>query len=114
MLSAPPPQICKKKRPSKRIKNTNCTIHHGLAQRELFYFLVCSPPPPSFIYFLMHPVKTYVVIDNESKATDYNMAEKPLAHRGTGGTSLTSEDDAVPDIDTNNVCAEFGHQKLPD
>lgn len=32
------------------------------------------------------------------------MAGKPLAHRGTGGTSLTSEDDAVPDIDTNNVC----------
>lgn len=42
------------------------------------------------------------------------MAGKPLAHRGTGGTSLTSEDDAVPDIDTNNVCEEFSHQKLPD
>lgn len=34
------------------------------------------------------------------------MAGKSLAHRGTGGTSLTSEDDAVPDIDTNNVCEE--------
>lgn len=41
--------------------------------------------------------------DNKASNGD-NMAGKPLAHRGTGGTSLTSEDDAVPDVDTNNVC----------
>lgn len=40
----------------------------------------------------------------QNKQQKTNMAGKSLAHRGTGGTSLTSEDDAVPDIDTNNVC----------